>query len=190
MPAERSGVAAVVLAAGAGSRFAGGEHKLLAGWRGRPLVWWAVEAARRAGIGPVWVVTGAVPLDDVVAPAARTLPNPSWADGQATSLRVAVVAAEGEGLDAIVVGLGDQPLLDPAAWRAVAATDAAIAVATYEGRRRNPVRLGREVWPLLPTTGDEGARVVIRQHPALVCEVACCGNPADIDTVEDFKRWS
>lgn len=180
----------MVLAAGAGSRFAGGEHKLVSSWRGRPLVSWAVDVALEAAIGPVWVVTGAVPLDDAVAAAARTLPNPSWADGQASSLQVALRQAEEDGLDAVVVGLGDQPLLDPAAWRAVAATPHPITVATYEGRRRTPVRLGRDVWPLLPRTGDEGARVVIRERPDLVCEVACSGNPADIDTVEDLKRWS
>ncbi|MGH8919500.1 MAG: nucleotidyltransferase family protein, partial [Actinomycetes bacterium] len=190
------GVAAVILAAGAGRRFTGtdgdGRHKLLAPWKGRPLLAWAVAAATESGIGPVWVVTGSADVSAALAgtPAARVLANPSWAEGQATSLQVAVRQGRLEGLDAIVVGLGDQPMVRSDAWRAVAASPAPIAVATYAGRRRNPVRLAREVWEALPATGDEGARVVIQGRPDLVSEVACTGNPVDIDTVEDLSRWS
>ena len=59
-------VGAVILAAGGGSRFAarpGAVHKLLAPWRGRPLVWSGGANARGLGLDPVWVVTGAVDLD-------------------------------------------------------------------------------------------------------------------------------
>jgi CTP:molybdopterin cytidylyltransferase MocA len=183
-------LAAVVLAAGGGARFAGGHHKLLAPWRGRPLAAWAVEAALGAGLDHTWVVTGAVDLSGVVPAGARLLPNPAWAEGQATSLQVAVIAATDAGLDAVVVGLADQPMIPTSAWRAVAAADAPLAVATYAGRRRNPVRLGRALWPLLPATGDEGARGLISGRPELLVEVACDGEPADIDTLEDLDRWN
>jgi molybdenum cofactor cytidylyltransferase len=185
-------VGAVVLAAGGGTRFLAvdGSHKLLARWRGRAVVSWAVEAAVAAGLARTWVVTGSVSLGDALPHGTEILAHPGWAEGQATSLQVAVAAAREAGLDAIVVGLGDQPGVTPSAWRSVAAADAAITVATYGGRRRNPVRLSREIWDLLPTTGDEGARVVMRKHPELVKEVACDGQPGDIDTVEDLDRWN
>jgi len=190
----------VILAAGPGSRFARGTsgapteavttHKLLASWRGRPLVAAAVAAAQEAAIGPVWVVTGAVNLSDALSPGVVMLHNPDWAEGQATSLQVAVAAARLADLAAIVVGLGDQPLIRADAWRAVAAASSPVAVAVYGGRRRNPVRLAQDVWDALPRSGDEGARVVMRQNPELVGEVACNGNPADVDTVEDLARWT
>ncbi|HEY6530654.1 MAG TPA: NTP transferase domain-containing protein [Acidimicrobiales bacterium] len=185
-------VAAAVLAAGGSSRFDDGPKQLVS-FRGRPLVVLAVEAALAADVfDVVFVVGGAVDLGTVVPPEALLLENPDWADGQATSLTVAVRAAEVGGFDAVVVGLADQPFVGPDDWRTVALADASepIVAASYEGRRGNPVRLAREVWPDLPTTGDEGARRLMAVRPELVAEVACPGDAVDIDTREDLDRWS
>lgn len=182
-----------MLAAGAGLRFATGTpgvHKLLANWRGRPLAAWSIDAAASSGIGPVWVVEGAVDLSSVIPDGVSVLHNPRWEEGQATSLQVAVEAGRAAGLDALVVGLADQPLVPSTAWSAVASSQAPIAVATYDGLRRNPVRLSAAIWDLLPNTGDEGARSVARHRPELVEEVPCAGDPTDIDNREDLARWT
>jgi molybdenum cofactor cytidylyltransferase len=185
-------VAAAVLAAGGSRRFAAGP-KQLAELRGKPLVTTAVEAALDAGcFAAVFVVTGAVDLTGALPGGVIVLDNPDWADGMATSLAVAVKAADVAGCGAVVVGLADQPFVGPDDWRTVAEAPDPLPVvaATYAGRRGNPVRLAREVWPRLPVTGDEGARALMREEGHLVGEVACAGDALDIDTVEDLDRWS
>jgi CTP:molybdopterin cytidylyltransferase MocA len=151
-------------------------------------VQWAIDAALDAGIGPTFVVTGAVHIEQ---PEVTVVYNPNWAQGQATSLQAGIAAARDAGCDAVVIGLGDQPLVPTGAWRAVAAHDAQpIATAVFDGQRRPPVRLAAEVWPLLPMSGDEGARALMRERPDLVAEVPCVGEAIDIDTREDLDRWS
>ncbi|HWW53648.1 MAG TPA: NTP transferase domain-containing protein, partial [Acidimicrobiales bacterium] len=151
-------IAAVVLAAGGGSRFAGPSHKLLASFRGRPLVAWAVEAAGAAGLDETIVVMGAAGIEALLPAGVSVVSNPAWDAGVATSLQTAISYASAAGHDALVVGLADQPLIPASAWSAVARTGAPVAVATYAGRRANPVRLDGAVWALLPASGDAGAR--------------------------------
>ena len=186
---------AVVLAAGGGSRFAGDTHKLLAEVDGVAIAATAIRRAIEADIGPVAVVTGPADLAAILATVdaegdrVTVLDHPGWADGQATSVQVAIRHALEVGAAAVVVGLADQPFVEVGAWRRVAASDAPIAVATYEERRGNPVRLAADVWPLLPTGGDEGARSLTRMRPDLVQEIPCPGSAADIDTLEDLRTW-
>ena len=194
-------VLVVLLAAGAGKRFEDIGHKLLASLTstGPTIIEQALRHALDAQIGPVLVVTGA--LGDTELRAVRSLArllddervtvhhNSDWATGQATSVSTAVRVAKDMDVEAIVVGLADQPFISALGWRHVAAGLGPITVATYDGRRGNPVKLHASVWGLLPASGDEGARVLMRDRPDLVVEVPCPGSPADIDTVEDLHRW-
>lgn len=185
-----AGAAAVVLAAGAGARFEGTAHKLLAPLDGLPVVTHAVGAAIEAQLAATYVVTGAVDLGDAVPGGAIVVDNPDWGDGLAASLAVGLTAAGADGWTAAVVGLGDMPFVPPSAWRAVASADGDLVTAAYSGRRSPPVKIVADLWPLLPTTGDDGARQLMRDRPDLVREVACEGRPADIDTTSDLDRWS
>ena len=184
---------AVVLAAGRGSRFRASTHKLAAPLGSSTVLHRVLEQVARAGFADVVVITGAKRLSELdVRPPDGIVEvhHPGWAQGQATTVQVGVEWARRRHAAAVVIGLGDQPGVPTSAWQAVAHSGSAIAVATYDGLRANPVRLAAEVWPLLPAEGDEGARSVMRVHPELVQEVPCQGNPGDIDTVEDLDSWN
>ncbi|CAA9454498.1 MAG: Molybdenum cofactor cytidylyltransferase [uncultured Rubrobacteraceae bacterium] len=193
MSKDHTGIWAIVLAAGGGSRFGGG--KLLARLRGRPLIESVLDNLLDAPVEEIIVVVGADAerLHEVCARyGVRIVANEEWERGQSTSVLAGLRACGGE---AAVVLLGDQPFVGPeAVERLVAAfaEGARVAVATYAGKRRNPVLFSREVWPLLEAelAGDEGARSVLRRHPELVVEVPCegVGDPADIDTREDLRH--
>ena len=195
MSKDHTGVSAVVLAAGAGSRFGGG--KLLARLGGRPLIAAVFDNLRDAPVDEIITVIGADAerLREVCERyGVRTVANDVWERGQSTSVLTGLRAC-GEETRAAVVLLGDQPLVGAeVVERLVAAfaEGAKVAVATYGGKRRNPVLFSREVWPMLEAelAGDEGARTLLRRHPELVVEVPCegVGDPADVDTREDLRR--
>ena len=181
----------VLLAAGAGSRFTGSHHKLLAPLKGAPVVSYALSAMVTAGYDECIAITGSVPLTGLLD-GVTEVHNPDWSSGQRSSVLTAIAYAQEHGFESIVVGLGDQPFIPTEAWQAVANADSPIAIATYDGVRGNPVKLSSTVWDLFRSTEgdpDTGARDLIRLHPELVREVACKGNSADIDTTEDLSTW-
>jgi CTP:molybdopterin cytidylyltransferase MocA len=182
----------VLLAAGAGSRFTGSHHKLLAPLKGAPVVSYALSAMVSAGFEQCIAITGSVALTGLLD-GVTEVHNPDWSTGQRSSVLAAIEYAQEHGFESIVVGLGDQPFIPADAWQAVAETDSPIVIATYDGVRGNPVKLSSTVWELFRSTEgdpDTGARDLIRLHPELVREVACKGNSADIDTTEDLSTWT
>jgi molybdenum cofactor cytidylyltransferase len=162
---------------------------------GAALVQHAVDAAGGAG-GDVVVVLGAY-ADEieralVLPPNARIVRNPDFADGQSTSLRAGVKAV-GDGTDAVVVVLADQPGVTAADVRSVAdafaSTGRAVVRASYRGRPGHPVLFARRMFPeLLACAGDEGAREVVRHHePDVVAAPIDRDLPGDVDTPGDLR---
>ena len=192
-PMNRSDrILAVLLAAGAGSRFGGSIHKLRYELNGESIVTRALRAMTSAEIGPCLVVTGAVDIDDLVGDVPQ-LHNAAWRTGQRSSVVTAIEYAQQLDFDAIVFGLGDQPFIEPDAWRAVAETNSPLVVATYDGQRGNPVKIDKSLWEAFVSLDDDpdaGLRILMRLRPELVKEVACKGNSTDIDTPEDLLPWT
>jgi CTP:molybdopterin cytidylyltransferase MocA len=109
-------VAAIILAAGAGSRYGGGEPKLIADLGGRPLLEHVVAAAHPvAALERIVVVLGdraKEVFEHVDFLDAEPVLCPDWADGQSASLRRGVEALAGS--EKVLVLLGDQPLVTTA----------------------------------------------------------------------------
>ncbi|MER7131909.1 nucleotidyltransferase family protein [Streptosporangium saharense] len=182
--------AGLLLAAGGGSRL--GEPKALVELDGERLVDRGVRLLREGGCHPVVVVLGAA---DAQVRGAVVVRNPDWRTGMGSSLRVGLAALPGDA-ERVVIALADQPSVRPeAVLRLVEAArgGAAVAVATYAGRRRNPVLVAREHFAEVAAlaVGDVGARAFLRARPELVAEVPCddVGDPADIDTPADLEAW-
>jgi molybdenum cofactor cytidylyltransferase len=160
--------AALVLAAGSGSRFGGG--KLLAQYRGAPLLHAALAAARAAPGGSVTVVTGA-DAEAVGAaarafdPAIRLVHAADHAEGMAASLRAGVASLAGD-IDAAFVFLGDMPRVPHAVLAPLAeavAGGAAAAAPLFARRRGNPVVLSRDLFgEVAALRGDVGARPILQ----------------------------
>ncbi|NUR90411.1 MAG: nucleotidyltransferase family protein [Nonomuraea sp.] len=178
-------MAGLLLAAGEGARL--GTPKALLEHEGERLTERGVRLLEEGGCHPVVVVLGAA---TVQVRGAVTVRNPDWRTGMGSSLRAGLAALPPEA-EAVVIALVDQPFVRPGAVRALVASGAAFAVATYGGRRGNPVLIAREHFPEVArlAVGDVGARPFMRAHPELVTGVPCDahGDPADIDTPEDLR---
>lgn len=166
-------MAAVVLAAGAATRFGAPKQRLLL-----PHV---LRRLRDAGLDDVVVVAGAHPLE---ADGARVVTCAEWQRGPGVSLRFGLAALAPD-VAAAVVCLADGPNLSAqAVHRVVSARREGgrdVVAASYGGVRGHPVVVGRSAWPLVP---DEGARSL---EAALVpCDDL--GSPGDVDRADDVGR--
>jgi CTP:molybdopterin cytidylyltransferase MocA len=163
-------VAAVVLAAGASTRFGSAKQRILLD----PVL----ERVRSSSVDHVLVVLGAHDVDTTV----ETVRCPDWERGPGASLRCGLAALPGP-TEAAVVVLADGPDLAPAAVdRVVAAwrrSGSEVVAATYEGRRGHPVLLARAAWSRVP---DEGARSL----EALAVPCDDLGDPGDVDFLSDL----
>ena len=195
---DASRIAAVVLAAGRGRRFGGEAGKLLASFRGRPLVLAAAEAALRSRASTVVVVSGhrGQALEAALAGLPlRIVANPAPERGLSSSLR-AGLAALADGVRGAVVMLGDMPLLSAARVDAlIAAFDAhggeAICVPTCKGKRGNPVLWPARLFtPLAAIEGDQGGRALLRDYEAMVVEVESDDEAVliDVDDADALAR--
>lgn len=184
-------VAAIVLAAGS-SRRMGSVNKLLADFRGKPMLLHVIEAVRGSRACEVVVVAGHEAervrlLVDGLAD--RIVFNRLHTEGLSTSI-VAGLDAVAADVDGVVVCLGDMPRLradhiDRLISAFAPGKGRDICVPVHAGRRGNPVLLGRRYFEeMRAVVGDKGARDLVAAHPEAVVEVEMADDAVlhDIDT--------
>ncbi len=187
-------VTAIVLAAGAGSRFGGG--KLLASLDGRPVLQHVLDAVAAAGLEDVVVVLGqdAPAIEAAITwRSERRVVNAHPELGLSGSLQVGEAARDPAATEVMIL-LGDQPRVTSDTIRALLAApdDPAypVVVARYDDDRgRNPVLLREGALGLIPLAqGDRGLGPILMANDSLVMEVDVPGSNPDIDTREDLAR--
>ena len=161
-------ICAVVLAAGASTRYGSPKQRVLL----EPVL----ERVRASSVDDVVVVLGAHDVQTT----ARTVRCEEWSRGPGASLRCGVRALA-PNVEAAVVVLGDGPDLDPravdrviAVWRETGADRVA---AVYGGVRLHPLLLSRQVWGQTPDVG-------LRDLPALGVTCDDLSPPGDVDFAE------
>ena len=170
-----SRIAAVVLAAGAATRFGAPKQRVLL-----PRV---LQRLAASPVDEIVVVEGAYDLRvDPTQITVRLVRCAEWERGPGASLRCGL-AALGEDVEAAMVIMADGPDLSPeavarviASWRTEGGD---VVAASYGGQRGHPLLTARAAWTNVP---DAGLRVV---EPRLVpCDDL--GAPGDVDTPEDL----
>ncbi len=153
-----------------------------------------------AGIDDLVVVTG--PERDAIQAtlvdagiSARVVENPRRDDGQLSSLLVGLALADKPGVEAVVVGLVDVPLVATGTIGAVVEayrhTHAPIVRPATRGRHGHPVLFARAVFDQLRHADPAlGAKAVVRAHEQDLVNVPVedDGACADIDTPADYAR--
>jgi molybdenum cofactor cytidylyltransferase len=197
-------LAAVVLAAGAGSRYAPQPGaKLLANLDGQPLLAHVLAAVRSFGPEATVVVLGHGAADierHIHWQRELRVVNPAPDRGLASSLVIGIRALRSlpHLPDGAFIVLGDQPRLQPAVMRALA------EAATREGRGgrpllvphytdepgpRNPVLLMRSAWGWVDDLdGDRGLAMLIDSRPASILNVSVDGVMPDVDEPDALAR--
>jgi molybdenum cofactor cytidylyltransferase len=202
---SRTTIGAVLLAAGAGARL-GGRPKALLQLGGVPLIVRQLVALSGAGIDEVAVVLGH--HAEAIEAAVRQFPitiarNPAPDDGQASSVRIGLQALSPR-LDAVMVALADQPLIDEQDVIALIAAfkkrgDASMVVPSVSNvgggapLPGNPVIFDaalRDEW--LQGEADAACRKWRLAHPERVrwFDTDNRRYRLDIDTPEDLERFA
>lgn len=193
---DYSSIGAVVLAAGQSLRM--GTPKMILPWKSHSIIWQVVNTLSQAGINDIVVVTGGAreQVESALAgTAARFSYNPDYDRTEMLySLQVGIQALP-ETCRALLVALGDQPMIEENVIRMVVnqylATQAPLVIPSYQMHRGHPWLVEASYWrDLLEMSPRQTMRDFIQAHSSQITYVAV-NTPSilkDIDTLEDYQN--
>jgi molybdenum cofactor cytidylyltransferase len=195
---KSGGVAAIILAAGKSTRM--GKAKQLLRLGENTVLGQTIENVRRSAVDEIVLVLGFSAeairgqLPASLLGGLKTVVNPNYEQGMASSLRAGLSALDPQVRAAFIV-LADQPFVRPETLAQLAdhyrRSKAQIVIPSYHGVRGNPVLLDRSVFAeVMALKGDIGCRAIFGSHieGTAKLEVEDEGILLDIDSQEDYER--
>lgn len=189
-------IGGVILAAGQSQRM-GAQNKLLAEIDGVPIIRRTAQALLDGGLNDLVIVTGhehrlvAAALDDLPV---TCIYNDDYQSGQASSVACGVRHHQNGSHAAVLIALGDMPLVRPELIAALLRDHSSLPDATdritlpvFDGRRGNPVIWGHGFFDeLVALTGDAGGRIIFAENKNAVNSLGWPDDSIhlDIDTPE------
>ncbi|MES2464205.1 MAG: nucleotidyltransferase family protein [Armatimonadota bacterium] len=197
MPADGSGLGAILLAAGSSTRL--GQPKQLLRWQGKTLLRNAVDVTLSTGASPVVVVLGSRAeemMPEINGLSVQTVVNPDWDKGMGSSLQAGLLRLEEITVpESVLVLLSDQPLVTASHLHAIieaSRVEQRLAVASEyaEGVLGPPCLFTRPLFAKLKAlSGTQGARALLGTLPPdQLSRVSFPDGLLDIDTMADWER--
>jgi len=188
-------IAGIVLAAGSATRMK--RLKQLLPFKGQTILGTVIDNAQSADLDHLIVVLGHAAEEiehHIDFTPAEVVIAKQYQLGQSASLKAGLSAVP-ENFDGALFLLGDQPMVSPDVIDAVVVefsrSDADIIIPTYNGKRGNPVLIGKSLFKRLNSlTGDTGARALFEEFDDRITEIeggheTIC---LDVDTWEDYQQ--
>jgi molybdenum cofactor cytidylyltransferase len=189
-------ITALILAAGQSKRM--GQPKMLLPWGKTTVLGQVTNTFRAAGVDDLLVITGGAreQVEALVGDSARTKFNPNYAQGEMLSSLQAGLADLRPEVEAVLVGLGDQPQVQERSVRLVVEeyikSRESLIVPSFEMRRGHPWLVARPHWDeILRMDLSETLRDFLNHHANDIryVEINDPGILKDLDTPEDYLKF-
>jgi molybdenum cofactor cytidylyltransferase len=189
-------VTAVVLAAGQSRRM--GRSKQLLPWEETTVLGQTLQNVRRSTADAILLVTGDRQEEVEQIAGAQNIPtvhNPHYATGEMLSSLQVAVRHLPQTCQAVLVVLADQPMIEPETYNQIMDAyrqgQGDLIAPVYQGRRGNPVLIGRPFFEeLLELPVGDAPRTLLRRNEDQIYFVEVDSNTIlrDLDRPEDYER--